>query len=49
MDTDAEVAVVVVVDGPGMGRSEIFLHGKGQDGSMDPALAGLLDIGEILE
>ena len=49
MDTDAEVAGVVVVDGLGMGLSETSLHGKGQDGSMDPALAGLLDIGEILE
>lgn len=49
MDTDAEVAGVVVVDGLGMDLSETSLHGKGQDGSMDPALAGLLDIGEILE
>ncbi len=49
MDTDAEVAGVVVADGLGMGLSETSLHGKGQDGFMDPVLVGLLDIGEILE
>ena len=50
MDMDAEAAAgVVVVDGPGMDHSEIFLHGRDQDGSMDPVLAGHLDIGEIME
>ena len=44
MDTDAEGTGVVVADGLGMDLSETSLHGKGQDGSMDPVLAGLLDI-----
>ncbi|MFX0054025.1 MAG: hypothetical protein ACFFAD_03765 [Candidatus Hermodarchaeota archaeon] len=49
MDMDVEVAGVVAADGLEMGLSEISLHGRDQDGSMDPALAGRLDIGEIME
>jgi len=48
MDVEAVVGVVVV-DGPGMGLSETSRHGRDQDGSMDPALVGHLDIGEIME
>ena len=49
MDTDAEVAGVVVADGLEMAPSEIYRHGRDQDGSMDPVLAGLLDTGETME
>lgn len=50
MDMDAEAAAgVVVVDGLEMDLSETSLLGRDQDGSMDPVLAGHLDIGEIME
>ena len=49
MDTDEEADEVAVVDGLGMGLSEISPHGKDLDGSMDPVHAGHLDMGEVLE